>query len=318
MMKNLIKEFFKKKDGVFAVQLFANDSFTLNEFDESHLVLRMPIEKLWMPKPKLFQADPFLFVKDEELYLFYELQYGFDPAKIVMIKTADLKTWTKPIVVLSEPFHLSFPFVFEDEGKIYMIPECEKTDTIRLYEGNDDLTSFRYIRTLLQQKRTKELNYNYSDSHIYKKDGIYYLFTSYTKNWQLYQTLYYSDDLIKGIFVPHPRTPIIIDNEYGRNGGSIIEYGNKLFRISQDCHKDYGENVSLHEVCTLNERQYEEKLYRRNLYTKNNLFPDGGHHLNMVRFNGKYIYSTDYKENHWTWYHLYHYCLVNLHMREKR
>ena len=71
----------------------------------------MPIKGLWKYKPVLFQADPFLFVNNNELFLFYELQYGFDPAKIVMIKTADLKTWTEPIVVLSEPFHLSFPFL---------------------------------------------------------------------------------------------------------------------------------------------------------------------------------------------------------------
>lgn len=303
-MKNPIEEFFKKRDGVFAIQLFANDHLTLDEFDDNHLIFRMSIEGLWKAKPILFQADPFLFVRGEELCLFYELQYGFDPAKIMMIKTRDLKTWTKPITVLSEPFHLSFPFVFEDNGKVYMTPECEKTDTVRLYVANDDLTSFTYVRTLLKQDRYKGLYCNYADSHIYKKDNIYYLFTSYLKDWKQHQMVFYCDDILNGVFLPHPQSPVVVDNEYGRNGGSILNYLGKLLRVSQDCHKDYGENVSLHEIVKIDRDYYEETLFNRNIYDSNPLFPDGGHHLNITSFKGKYIYATDYKENHWTWCHL--------------
>lgn len=305
-MRNLIEEITKKRDGVFAIQVFANDNLTLNEFNESHLILRMPIKGLWKPMPILFQADPFLFLRNDELYLFYELQFGLAPAKIVMTKTSDLENWTEPKVVLSEPFHLSFPFVFEDNGKVYMIPECEKTDSIKLYEANDSLTSFKYVRTLLQQDRYKGLYCNYADSHVYKKDGIYYLFTSYLKDWQQHQIIFISDDLLNGIFIPHPSSPVIINNEFGRNGGSIIDYNGKYLRVSQDCHRDYGENVSLHEIMVINREHYEERLYRRNLFSNNPLFPDGGHQLNIIKFKNKYIYATDYKEIHWTWYHLWH------------
>ena len=78
-------------------------------------------------------------MKDNELYLFYELQHWDDPGCIAMIKTKDLKVWSKPQMVLKEPFHLSFPFVFEDQGVIYMIPESQEDDSIRLYCANDDL-----------------------------------------------------------------------------------------------------------------------------------------------------------------------------------
>lgn len=305
-MKNPIKEFLKKRDGVFAIQLFVNDKLTLDGFDEQHLLFRMPISGLWKSKPILFRADPFLFVKDCELFLFYELQYGFDPGQIVMIKTRDLKEWTKPIVVLKEPFHLSFPFVFEDNGKVYMIPECEKTDTVRLYVANDDLTYFTYVRTLLKQDRYKGLYCNYADSHIYKKDDIYFLFTSYLKDWKQHQMLFHSDNLLKGDFIAHPQSPVVVNNECGRNGGSIIDYDGKKLRVSQDCHKDYGENVSLHEIIRINREKYEETIYCKNIYSDNPLFPDGGHQLNIVKFQDKYIYATDYKENKWTWYHLYY------------
>ena len=41
-----------------------------------------------------------------------------------MVSTDDLKHWTKPISILNdEGTHFSFPYVFEDNGSVYMIPE---------------------------------------------------------------------------------------------------------------------------------------------------------------------------------------------------
>lgn len=317
-MNNPIKELLKKRDGIYAVQLFSNSILTLDDFNVDHLIFRMSINKLWKAKPILFRADPFLFVKDEELFLFYEIQHGFDSGQIVMIKTRDTIHWSEPVIVLQEPFHLSFPFVFEEDHHIYMIPESEESDTIRLYRANKDLTSFSFVRTLLYQERVKGFRCNYVDSHIYKKDGFYYLFTSYMKDWKMTQELFVSDNLIDGIFKKHPSSPLCVSHEYGRNGGALIDFDGKLLRVSQDCHKEYGENVSLFEIVKLDEHCYEEQLYKRNIFSENHLFPDGGHQLNIVQFQGKYIYATDYKENRWTWYHLYHSCLVKMHLAKKR
>lgn len=315
---NPIKEFLKKRDGIFAVQLFSNGKLTLDDFNADHLIFRMEINGLWKVKPVLFRADPFLFVRGRELFLFFEIQYGFDSGKIAMTKTRDLIHWSEPIIVLQEPFHLSFPFVFEEDQHVYMIPESEESDTIRLYRANDDLTSFSYVRTLLFQERVKGLRCNYVDSHIYKKDGLFYLFTSFMKDWKTTQELYVSEKLLDGEFKKHPSSPICISHEFGRNGGSIICYDGKMLRVSQDCHNDYGENVSLHQIVKLDENEYEEQLFMRNIYSGNSLFPDGGHQLNITQFQSKYIYATDYKENRWTWYHLYHSFLVKLHLAKKR
>lgn len=312
---NILKELLKKRDGVFSIQLFANRRLTLEEFDTSHLIFHLPIKRLWKSNPILFQADPFLYVRDDELFLFYELQHGFNPAQIVMIKTRDLIKWTKPLVVLKEPFHLSFPFIFDDGEETYMIPESEAKNSIRLYKANANLTSFTFVRTLLTQDRCSNMNCNYVDSHVYYKDDNYYLFTSYMKDWKQIQELYITNDLLKGELRRHPSSPICVSHEYGRNGGALIDYNGKMFRVSQDCHKEYGSNVSLLEVCSINERQYKEKLYRRNIFEGNILFPDGGHQLNIVKFHDRYIYSTDFKENHWTWWHLYCSVKSNIYKR---
>ena len=304
-MKDKIFQFIYRKDVTFTAALFASDNLSLNVFDEEHLILKLSLKGLWKPKPRRFQADPFLFVKDDELYLFYELQHWDNPGCIAMIKTKDLKTWTSPRIVLREPFHLSFPFVFEDHGCIYMIPESQERDSIRLYQSNDDLTSFTYIRTILRQERKDGINFCFNDSHVYSKGDKYYLFTSYQKDWMYYQELYVSDTLLNGTFVRHPKSPICVSNEFGRNAGSLIEFDNILFRVTQDCHADYGDNISLMKITKLNEKEYEEVLFKHNVFPKNTIFIDGGHQLNIVQFMGKYIYATDYKINKWTWYQLY-------------
>ena len=294
-----------RKDVTFTAALFVDDKLSLDIFNEQHLLLKLELKHLWKPKPLLFQADPFLFVKGDELFLFYELQNWDDPGCIAMIKTTDLKRWSNPEIVLKEPFHLSFPFVFEDRGSIYMIPESQENDSVRLYKANDNLSSFSYVRTLLQQKKKKGIHFNYNDSHVYKKNDKYFLFTSYQKDWMYYQELFVSSDLLEGEFERHPQSPICDSNEFGRNGGSLIEYNGKLLRVTQDCHKSYGDNISLMEITRFDESHYEEQLFMHNVFPCNSIFVDGGHQLNIVRFNNSYIYATDYKINKWTWYQLY-------------
>ena len=246
-----------------------------------------------------------MFVKDDVLYLFYEVQHWDDPGYIAMTKTKDLKTWSQPQTVLKEPYHLSFPYVFEDHGNIYMIPESQECDSVRLYQANDDMSSFSFVRTLLSQERVNGINFSYNDSHIYKKDGRYFLFTSYQKDWMYYQELFITDDLLNGTFVRHPQSLICKSNEFGRNGGALIDYKGKLLRVTQDCHKDYGDNISLMEITQIDDNHYEEKLFRQNVFSHNNIFIDGGHQLNIVQFNKMYVYATDYKVNKWTWYQSY-------------
>lgn len=305
MIINKLFEWLTKKDETFAFALFACENYSFNSFNEDFLVYKQVIKNLWKIKPILYMADPFLFVKDKELFLFFELQHWDDPGYIAMVKTTDLHNWTSPIVVLRESFHLSFPFVFEDNGNIYMIPESQEADSIRLYKANEDLTSFTYVRTLIKKEKREDIHYNLNDNHVLFKDGKYYLFTSYQKDWMYYQELYMADDLLKGEFIRHPQSPICESNEFGRNGGSLIDYKGTLLRVTQDCHKDYGDNISLMEIIKLDDKYYEEKLYLRNVFPQNSIFVDGGHQLNIVQFQGKYIYATDYKVYKWVWYKLY-------------
>lgn len=303
-MNNIIK--LLKKDDTFGVVVSENDFFCLNGIQQNAHILELYIDNVLKPKPLLTQADPFLLVKDDILYLFYESQRSGEKGVICMKKTSNLYEWSEPIVVLREHFHLSFPFVFIDNGEVYMIPESQEVNSVRLYKGNQDMTSFSLERVLLTRKRTNDMNYSFSDSHVIKLDNIYYLFTSVVYNWTYYLELYYTDNLLLHNFVKHPKSPIYIGNDFGRSGGAVISYNGNYYRISQNCSSSYGANISIHQIKQIDKRNYCEELFLKDiLRTNGEFYRDGGHQLSIAKFHNKYVYATDYRRLSWSWYQQY-------------
>ena len=134
------------KDETFGVQLFESETLTFDKIQSLNSVYYRKIGSVFMPKGLIIQADPFLFIRNNTLYLFYEVLRCGDKGCIMMVQTNDLKSWSEPVLVLKEPWHLSFPFVFEYNGEVYMIPESQECNEIRLYKANMNITSFSYVK----------------------------------------------------------------------------------------------------------------------------------------------------------------------------
>lgn len=247
---------------------------------------------LWNPNALSILADPFLFVHNDELFLFYEHQDKFIGGKgrICMRKTKDLRTWTDEVTVLEEPFHLSFPNVFEEDGIIYMLPETGGGKYIGLYEAQDGTLEHWKLK-----KKLIEDDVPWYDSDIYKKDGVYYLFTSRDDDIEQEQHLFVADSLF-GPYKEHPCSPIYKGRDGGRNAGSIISYNGDLFRPVQGCLNSYGEQTSIMKIEMITPTEYEESLYKKNIYdTDNPIYKEGGHQFNPVEFNGRIVVATDYR-----------------------
>lgn len=261
-------------------------------------------------EPTIIAADPFLFVHDDMLYLFYEHKNLYHNGTIMMTRTRDIQYWSEPVEVLREWFHLSYPWVFEKEGHIYMMPETCADRSIRLYEAvNSELTEFKFVRKLLEQGQDDDVKISYSDSSIVEQDGVYYLFTTVNYKGTNQLLLFYSDDLT-GPYKQHPKSPVCVSQKYGRNAGSFIEHEGELFRVAQDCASRYGDNVHLMRVKVLSPYEYVEELIRENVFdTSDPFYREGGHQLNMVKFKDFYVYATDAKEYH---YFVFSRCLHKL------
>lgn len=251
--------------------------------------------------PRIINADPFLFVHKDKLYLFYEETTFRRPGgRLMMVCTYDLKNWTEPVQVSDDDnMHFSFPYVFEDDGDVYMIPETGWVGEIRLYKAvAADLSKFELDTVLMKrQKKGEGIVFDFADNVIYKKNGLYYLFTSILDS-KGYELQLYIADSLRGPYRQHPSSPICHVNEYGRNAGALIECNGKLYRPTQDCSHTYGGQVNVMEIIRITPEYYEERLFEEHILPSHESFyRQGGHQLNYVEFRGAIIMATDAKRD---------------------
>ncbi|XP_054813956.1 glucosamine inositolphosphorylceramide transferase 1 [Prosopis cineraria] len=207
--------------------------------------------------PSNFVADPFLFIQEDSFYLFYETKNSITlKGDIGVAKSTDKgATWQQLGVALNEDWHLSFPFVFEHLGQIYMMPESSKKGELRLYKAIEFPLQWTLEKVLIKKPLV--------DSLIVKYDGGYWLFGSdhsgfgSKKNGQL--EIWYSSSPL-GPWKPHKKNPIYnVDKSFGaRNGGRPFFYEGNLYRIGQDCGETYGRRVRVFKIEVLTPEEYKE------------------------------------------------------------
>ena len=92
------------------------------------IVYKKTHEKKWrkiIPDSKVFQADPFVVFKDDKYYVFYEELKFEDYHGYLRAAELDIENnrLINDKVILNLDYHLSFPNVFLEKGRYYMIPE---------------------------------------------------------------------------------------------------------------------------------------------------------------------------------------------------
>jgi hypothetical protein len=213
-----------------------------------------------MPCPKdRFYADPFLFERDGKTFLFFEdFRFSEGRAVISCCEIGADGSPGLPVEVLRCPFHLSYPFVFEHEGEIYMIPETRGNRRVELFRATSFPTEWTSEAVLLNDIHAV-------DATIQKVDGKYWMFAGvsngkYSNSDEL--CLFFSDAL-KGPWTPHRKNPVLSDVRRSRPAGALFYEEGRLIRPSQDCGKAYGYALEFSEVLTLSETEYEERQIGR-------------------------------------------------------
>lgn len=86
--------------------------------------------------PRCYVADPFPFHHRGRDYIFLELYpYATNKGCIAVAEVGQHGVVGEPRIVLEEPHHLSYPFVFERDGRIWMLPEGGASGNVDLYEA---------------------------------------------------------------------------------------------------------------------------------------------------------------------------------------
>jgi hypothetical protein len=184
--------------------------------------------------------------------MFFEIyRWDTEQGDLSVATSKDLREWNYEGIVLDEPFHLSYPYVFEWQGDYYMIPESFEANSVRLYRAESFPFQWSYVATLIEGK-------DFLDNSLAYYHDKWWLFTSFVGNKTL--SLYYADDLL-GPWAEHPESPIVEDNiDIARPGGRMLVYENRLFRYGQDGHPRYGNLIRAFEITEISPTAYREEL----------------------------------------------------------
>lgn len=216
--------------------------------------------KVIRPLPDRFYADPFLMAHGGRTYLFFE-DYRYHERRALICCSEILPDGTvgEAVEVLRRPYHLSYPFVFEHEGEMYMVPETKEARTVELYKAQEFPWRWKLERVLLD-------NIHAVDATLHHDGARWWMFAGLSngKYSNCDELALFSSETLAGPWRPHPASPVISDVRRARPGGALFrDAQGRLIRPSQNCARAYGYALVFSEVLTLNETEYAERVVGR-------------------------------------------------------
>jgi len=209
-----------------------------------------------VPPTDRFWADPHVIERDGRYFIFIEeLPYSSGRGHISVIAMDRDGRHEPPVPVLERPFHLSYPFVFEHEGRIFMIPESAENRTISLYECTRFPDRWEHRMNLMENVRAV-------DATLHNDGRLWWMFVNIALEPgastcdELF--LFSSPALLSKEWKPHPLNPIVSDCRNARPAGPLFEWKGRLYRPAQNCSKRYGYGFSLNRVDVLTPDDYAE------------------------------------------------------------
>jgi len=239
--------------------------------------------------PARFVADPFMVQVDGLWHLFFEvLNNETNKGDIGLATSRDGITWHYERIVLQEPFHLSYPYVFRWQDDFYMTPESLGANAVRLYRAESFPDKWTPVKDLVPGM--------HADPSVFFRDGKWWMFTCPTPHKHDTLALYYADDPASH-WTEHPYSPIISGNKsIARPGGRVIDYDGRLLRFTQDCYPIYGKQVRAFEITELTPATYKEHEVPESPV----LVPEGSgwnasgmHHVDAHQVGGSWLACVD-------------------------
>ena len=152
-------------------------------------------------------ADPFLWKHGDEWVIFCEEMLRGKPYGHIaaMRVSAEGQALSSPKPVLVKDHHLSYPFLFELEGALHMIPEGGGGRTIEVYQCEEFPQRWRPRATLMR-------NIQYVDATLLEYQAKWWLFVTikrglFTLSRDLF--IFWADAPLSDNWKPHPANPVV-------------------------------------------------------------------------------------------------------------
>ena len=208
-----------------------------------------------IPPKDRFWADPCPWKFDDQYFVFIE-EYVYSEGKgyISVLELGREGIVSGPDKVLEKDYHLSYPFIFEWQNSVYMVPETAANGTVQLYRCQEFPLKWELEKVLLEGVLAR-------DATLMEIDGRWWMFVNvgegdFPSDWdELY--LYHAETPL-GPWKHHKRNPVRTDVRGSRPAGRPFYHNGDLYRPAQDSSKFYGYAITLNKVIKITPEEYLE------------------------------------------------------------
>jgi len=211
---------------------------------------------VWLPDPGPWRylADPFAVRRGDATHVFVEaFDYRTKHAVIEHHEFGPGLVWRNKRTVLEAMFHLSYPFLVEDGGEIFMVPESQRHGEIALYRARKFPGGWKRELPLLPGIRG-------ADASLLRHNGHWWMFfTIVGPKARDQRELHVAHaENLTGPWKLHPQNPILVDRAGARPGGTpFVNAEGQVILPVQDCSLTYGGAIRFLRFNTLSADKIE-------------------------------------------------------------
>ena len=214
-------------------------------------------------------ADPFILEVDNNsiTLLVEEFFYSTQKGRIARLTVSRSNYHLiSNELVLELDSHLSFPFIYRENGHVFICPESSCSSTWKEYEYDVENNQIINERIIINEALT--------DAIIDDKGRI--LTTKVPDTNSSFLTVYTKNggDSYKEL------TRISFNEKIARNAGAIFKVGNRFFRPAQECNFAYGHAVVIQEITDYDLLSFMECC---RIVSPHKILKDGCHTFNTFR-----------------------------------
>lgn len=210
----------------------------------------------WIPSPSRgqYRADPFGYLANGQLNLLYEkYDYADGRGIISRVRPKRDNVLKRSRTMLDEGGHLSYPYIIERGGTVYVVPEQASTGRVDLYRVDARNESLERVATLLEEPLF--------DPTVIEHEGRWWMFGTKAPLSNVELFLYHSDRF-EGPYRPHALNPVKVDVRSSRPAGTPFTHEGALYRPAQDSSRTYGGRVAINRIITLTPEVFVEETVR--------------------------------------------------------
>ena len=210
----------------------------------------------WFPKlPKSkFLADPFALFYNDKLHIIYEVfpyQTGLGEIAALEYKHGLYKDNGH---VITEPFHMSYPYLIQFDKQIYCIPETWESNQVRLYKAVEFPLKWELDRVMID-------NYAGIDNTPLYHNDYWWLFSTDKENGAHFNlNLFYTKDFFGG-WQAHPLNPIKTDIRSARPAGTIFSEQGEIYRPAMDYSEKVEGRIIINRITKISTTEFEEEVH---------------------------------------------------------